>query len=52
MPLGPGVRYRFRRSKGGQTQRLAFRGKKVIEVTPYKRGKQGKLVKAGKPRRV
>lgn len=31
MPLGPGVRFRVKRTKKGKI-RLAFRGKKVIEV--------------------
>jgi hypothetical protein len=38
MPLGEGVRYRFRNVKGGK-QRLAFRGaKKVVEVKSYTKG--------------
>jgi len=41
----------MRRSKTGKVQRLAFRGKKVIEVTPMKR-RGGKLKKAGAARRV
>lgn len=52
MPLGKGVRYRFKVGRGGKATRLAFRGNTVIEAAPYKRGKKGKLVKAGKPRRV
>lgn len=32
MPLGKGVRYRVRRTKGGKKQRLAFKGNRVIEV--------------------
>jgi hypothetical protein len=51
MPLGKGVRYRFTR-QGGKNVRLAFRGNKVIERTAFKRNKKGKLVKAGKSRRI
>lgn len=32
MPLGKGVRYRWKTNKDGSKTRLAFRGKKVIEV--------------------
>lgn len=43
MPLGPGVRFRFKRMKGGRKQRLAFRGSKVVEVVNYsKAGRKGK----------
>jgi len=31
MPLGPGVRYRWKTTKGGKKIRLAFRDNKVIE---------------------
>lgn len=49
MPLGAGVRYRFRHTSGGKKQRLAFRGKKVIEIVNYsKSGKRGKTVLTGK----
>jgi len=44
MPLGPGVRYRFI-TKNGKKLRLAFKGKKVIEVVKFKK-LGGKLVKA------
>lgn len=44
MPLGPGVRYRW---KDGV--RLAFRGNKVIETK--KKGEQAKLVKGARERR-
>jgi len=36
MPLGPGVRYRY---KKGTKIRLAFRGNKVIEAKNMKTGK-------------
>jgi len=40
MPLGPGVRYRYK-GKGKKRVRLAFRGDKVIEaVKKPKRGKR------------
>ena len=46
MPTGPGVRFRFRKLKGGKKQRLAFRGNKVIEVTEFsKSGKKGRTRK-------
>ena len=32
MPLGKGVRYRWKRMPNGTKVRLAFRGKKVVEV--------------------
>lgn len=44
MPLGPGVRYRW---KDGV--RLAFRGNKVIETK--KKGEQAKLVKGARESR-
>ena len=31
MPLGPGVRYRWKKTKRGK-ERIAFRGNKVVEV--------------------
>lgn len=34
MPLGPGVRYRWKTTKSGKKIRLAFRGNRVIEVKP------------------
>jgi len=36
MPLGPGVRYRYKR---GTKIRLAFRGKKVVEAKNMSTGK-------------
>jgi hypothetical protein len=39
MPLGPGVRYRMRHLPGGGMQRLAFKGKKVVEVKNMDTGK-------------
>jgi hypothetical protein len=51
MPL-KGVRYRFKRTKSGKVQRLAFRGRTVVEVTPYKRGAKGHFVKAGPSKSV
>lgn len=37
MPLGPGVRYRFS-GKGTKRKRLAFRGRRVVEVTKWPEG--------------
>lgn len=37
MPLGKGVRFRFRNVKGGK-QRVAFRDNKVVEVKPFTKG--------------
>ncbi len=34
MPLGKGVRYRWKKYPNGKMVRLAFRGNKVIEVKP------------------
>ena len=34
MPM-PGARFRFRTLPDGSKQRLAFKGKKVVEVKPY-----------------
>ena len=51
MPLFPGARYRFKKTKHGKV-RLAFRGNKVVEATPFKKGKQGKLVKASPAKRI
>lgn len=34
MPLGKGVRYRWKTTKSGKEIRLAFKGSKVIEVKP------------------
>ena len=42
MPLGKNVRYRWKRMKNGRMVRLAFRGKKVVEVK----------AKGGKAKRV
>lgn len=38
MPLGPGVKYRVKKTPKGNI-RLAFRGKKVIEAKNMKTGK-------------
>lgn len=38
MPLGPGVRYRVKKTKSGNV-RLAFKGGKVIEAKPMPRRK-------------
>ena len=38
MPLGPGVRYRVKKTSKGPI-RLAFRGNKVIETKNMKTGK-------------
>jgi hypothetical protein len=43
MPLGPGVKYRWKTNKDGSKTRLAFKGKKVIEVKP--KGGKAKRVK-------
>jgi hypothetical protein len=43
MPLGKGVRYRYKTNKDGSKIRLAFKGKKVVEVK--KPGGKAKLVK-------
>ena len=43
MPLGKGVRYRWKTSKSGKKARLAFRGNKVIEVK--KKGGKAHMVK-------
>jgi len=32
MPLGPGVRYRYKTYPSGEKVRLAFKGSKVVEV--------------------
>lgn len=37
MPLGKGVRFRFKDTKHGKV-RLAFRGNKVVEVKPFTKG--------------
>lgn len=52
MPLGPDVRFRFRKLKGGRKQRLAFRGpqtkgQRPLEVTTF-----GKSGRKGKTRRL
>lgn len=44
MPLGKGVRFRFKRTGGGKAVRLAFRGNKVVEAKPFKK-RGGKFVK-------
>lgn len=47
MPLGPGVRFRFKTVNHEEALRLAFKNNKVIEVVPfhkvngvYKKGKR------------
>ena len=50
MPLGRGVRYRWKRMKNGRMVRLAFRGKKVIEVKA-KGGKAKRVKRKGTRRR-
>ena len=51
MPLGPGVRYRWKTTESGKKIRLAFKGNKVIEVKK-KDGQahllKDKAMKAGK----
>lgn len=48
MPLGKGVRYRFKGSGKGR-ERLAFRGSTVIEVTPWPEGgRKGTSKRVGK----
>jgi len=37
MPLGKNVKFRFRTITPVEKQRLAFKNKKVVEVTPYRR---------------
>ena len=46
MPLGPGVRYRWKKTKRGKI-RLAFRGNKVIEF----KKKGGKAHRVGRQRK-
>lgn len=46
MPVGPGVRFRFKGS-GKNRKRLAFRGNKVIEVVSWPEGG-----KKGRARRI
>lgn len=36
MPLGPGVRYRWKKYSSGRKVRLAFRGRKVVEAMSMK----------------
>lgn len=43
MPLGKGVRYRWKKTKKGKMVRLAFKGNKVIEVK--KKGGEAHMVK-------
>lgn len=42
MPLGKGIRYRYKTNKNGTKTRLAFRGSKVVEVKPQ--GKKARKV--------
>lgn len=44
MPLGKGIRFRFKRLGKGKAVRLAFKGNKVVEAAPFK-SKGGKLHK-------
>jgi len=46
MPLGPGVRYRWKKLKDGSKIRLAFKDNEVIETK--KEGGKAKLVKKDK----
>lgn len=46
MPLGPGVRYRWKRMPNGRMVRLAFKNNKVVEVKP--KGGKAKLLKSAK----
>ena len=46
MPLGKGIRYRWKK-KGGKWIRLAFKGDEVVEV----KKKGGKAHKVGKKKR-
>lgn len=40
-----GTKYRFRKISGGREQRLAFKGKKVMEVANYsKAGPKGRTL--------
>lgn len=43
MPLGSGVRYRWKTTKEGKKIRLAFKGNEVVEVK--KKGGKAKKVK-------
>ena len=45
MPI-PGAKYRFKKMKNGKSMRLAFKGSKVVEATPFKKNKEGVLKKA------
>ncbi len=45
MPVPKGTTYRFKRMPDGTMVRLAIYKGKVIEATPYKKGKGGKLMK-------
>ena len=47
MPIS-GARYAFKKLKGGKAVRLAFKGNKVVEATPFKKNKEGVLKKSGK----
>lgn len=46
MPLGPGVRYRYKTYPSGKKVRLAFRKNKVVEVKPL--GGKAKRILSGK----
>lgn len=39
MPVPKGTRFRWRTTKSGEKQRLAFRGSKVIEVKGFQKRK-------------
>jgi len=49
MPLGKGVRYRWKKTKSGKKVRLAFRGNTVVEVKP--KGGKARKVKRKKRRK-
>lgn len=48
MPLGPGVRYRWKTTKSGKKVRLAFKGNTVVEVK--KKGGKAHRVSSKKSR--
>jgi len=50
MPLGKGVRYRWKTTKGGKKIRLAFKNNKVVEVKK-KHGKAKRVNHKAKKRR-
>lgn len=46
MPLGPGVKYRVKKTKKGNV-RLAFRGKKVVEAKNMQTGSVHRMLADG-----